>query len=157
MITGPLEQGWNTFLHYVNLPIHETAHLVFLPFGKFMHFLGGTLGQILFPLILSGFFLVKNRDGFAAAVCLWWTGQNFLDIAPYIDDARTQAATLVGGGVHDWGWLLGQMRILHLDHTIARTVFVIGAVIMISAMLWGGLVLWIQCRTMHNSKSKSSI
>lgn len=156
MITGPLEEGWNTFLHYVNLPIHETAHLVFLPFGTFMHFLGGTLGQILFPLVLAVFFLVKNRDAFASALCLWWTGQNFLDIAPYIDDARTQTAALVGGGVHDWGWLLGHMRMLHLDHAIARTVFVIGGIIMVTAMVWAGLVLVIQFGYMINARPKSN-
>ncbi len=144
MITSPLEEGWNTFLHNVNLPIHETAHLVFTPFGKFMHFLGGSLGQILLPFILMIAFLVKKRDAFAAAVCLWWTGQNFLDIAPYIADARAQAAPLVGGGIHDWGWLLGTMRIMPLDRTIAKAVFGTGAVIMILAMLWAAGILWLQ-------------
>ena len=35
------EAGW--FLDNVDLPIHETGHLVFSPFGEFMQFAGGTL------------------------------------------------------------------------------------------------------------------
>ena len=37
-------------LDAVDLPIHETGHLVFAPFGEFLQFLGGSLFQVLFPL-----------------------------------------------------------------------------------------------------------
>ncbi|HYW09618.1 MAG TPA: hypothetical protein VE913_21830, partial [Longimicrobium sp.] len=36
-------------LDSVDLPIHETGHLVFAPFGEFMGFLGGTLLQLILP------------------------------------------------------------------------------------------------------------
>lgn len=52
-------------------------------------FLGGTLGQVLMPVICLVTFLVKTRDPFGAAVALWWTGENLLDVAPYISDARS--------------------------------------------------------------------
>lgn len=101
MIIGPLAEAGNTFLHNVNLPIHETGHLIFMPFGQFMHFLGGTLAQLLMPLAIALTFMIKKQDAFGCAVCTWWFGQNFLDIAPHINDARSQALPLVGGGVHD--------------------------------------------------------
>ena len=45
--------------------------------------LGGTLGQLLVPLICMLTLLLKARDPFGAAVCFWWFGENFLDIASY--------------------------------------------------------------------------
>ena len=41
------------FLDGVNLAFHEAGHLFFAFFGQTLQFLGGTLGQLLFPLALS--------------------------------------------------------------------------------------------------------
>jgi hypothetical protein len=144
MITGPIEKGWSTFLHNIDLPIHETGHLVFLIFGRFMHFLGGSIFQILLPAIISAAFLIYKRDAFAAAVMFWWTGQNFLDVASYISDARAMSAHLVGGNIHDWNWLLGHMGLLHQDRQIAAIVFGLGVIIMILSVIWSGWILWLQ-------------
>ena len=157
MITGPVEKGWHTFLHNINLPIHETGHLVFMPFGRFIYFMGGSVFQILLPAIFSTVFLVWKRDAFAAAVIFWWTGQNFLDVASYINDARAMSANLVGGNIHDWNWLLGQMGRLHQDHQIAAAVFAIGAMIMILAVIWSGWILWLQTGSrIHVKKTSAS-
>src|SRR5690606_34248133 len=75
-----------SFLHSVNLPFHEYGHLMFSPFGTFWMFLGGSLFQILLPLFPLAYFMVWQRDNFAAAMMLWWCGQNFIDVAPYIAD-----------------------------------------------------------------------
>ena len=77
-----------SFLHLINLPFHEFGHLLFRPFGQYMASLGGTLGQLLMPAICFGVLLVQTRDPFGASAALWWFGENFLDIAPYINDAR---------------------------------------------------------------------
>ena len=84
-------------LHGINLAIHETGHFVFLPFGETMSFLGGSLFQVLLPLVFVGYFL-KERDPFAAGVALWWVGLNLWDVSPYIADAQAQMLPLVGGG-----------------------------------------------------------
>jgi hypothetical protein len=144
MITGPIEKGWCTFLHNIDLPIHETGHLIFLLFGRFAHFLGGSIFQILLPAIFSAAFLICKRDAFAAAVMFWWIGQNFLDVASYINDARAMSANLVGGNIHDWNWLLAHMGRLHQDRQIAAAVFAMGAVIMILSIIWSGWILWLQ-------------
>ena len=99
-----------SFLHLVNTPFHEAGHVFFRPFGSFLRSLGGTLGQLLMPLICTVVLLLQTRDTFAAAVSLWWFGENFLDIAPYIGDARAGVLPLLGGnfghsapyGFHDW-------------------------------------------------------
>jgi len=139
----------NSFLHLVNLPFHEAGHIIFRPFGAFITSLGGTLGQLIMPLICMGLLLVKTRDLFGASVALWWTGENFLDIAPYMNDARAGQLLLLGGnfghsapyGFHDWQYLLTESGLLQYDHILAKAVFLIGSVIMLLSLLWGGLLL----------------
>ena len=138
-----------SFMHLINLPFHEAGHIFFRPLGAFMTSLGGTLMQILVPATCLVVFLLKTRDPFAAAVALWWTGQNFLDIAPYIDDARAGELPLLGGnfghsspyGFHDWEFILNESGLLAHDHLIARISFVIGSLIMITALAWGAILV----------------
>jgi hypothetical protein len=47
---------------------------------------------------------------------------------------------LVGGGIHDWNFLLGKWRILKYDHTIANIVFTLGVFLMAGSMVWAFLV-----------------
>ncbi|MBP9812342.1 zinc ribbon domain-containing protein, partial [Candidatus Gracilibacteria bacterium] len=47
----------NSFIHGVNLIFHEAGHVIFMPFGKFMTILGGSLFQCMLPAILVGVFL----------------------------------------------------------------------------------------------------
>jgi len=139
----------SSFLHLVNLPFHEAGHIIFRPFGTFITSLGGTLGQLLMPSICTGVLLLKNRDPFGASVALWWVGENFLDIAPYMNDARAGQLPLLGGnfghsapyGFHDWQYLLTESGLLQYDHSLAKAVFAIGSAIMVLSLLWGGLLL----------------
>jgi hypothetical protein len=43
---------------------------------------------------------------------------------------------LVGGGIHDWNFLLGKWRILRYDRAIANVVFTLGVIIMTGSMVW---------------------
>jgi hypothetical protein len=139
----------NSFLHLVNLPFHEAGHIIFRPFGAFITSLGGTLGQLLMPSICMGVLLLKTRDSFGASVALWWAGENFLDIAPYMNDARAGQLPLLGGnfghsapyGFHDWQYLLTESGLLQYDHVLAKAVFMTGCAIMLLSLLWSGLLL----------------
>ena len=141
-------------LHLVNLPFHEAGHVFFRPFGPFITSLGGTLGQLLMPAICLGVLLVRTRDPFGAAVCLWWLGESFLDIAPYIADARARVLPLVGGGTgqsspygyHDWEYLLTESGLLHLDRALGGLSHLTGALLMLAALAWGLLLLRRQWR-----------
>lgn len=124
----------------VNLAIHEAGHVFFGPFGEFIGFLGGTLMQLIVPLTFMGYFLYK-RDQFAAAVLLWWVGQNLWNISVYIKDARSMELPLVGGGVHDWRVILGEMGLLPRDQEIGQTVFVVGALCYMVAIGWAVVTL----------------
>jgi hypothetical protein len=95
MLTHP-EVGW--FLDNVDLPIHETGHLVFSPFGEFMQFAGGTLFQLLLPAVFVGYFF-RQKDRHGASIALWWVAQNLWNVSVYVKDARALELPLVGGGV----------------------------------------------------------
>lgn len=136
-----------SFLHLVNLPFHEAGHILFSPFGSFFHVLGGTLGQLLAPFVVLSAFL-RNRNPFGAAAGLWWLGESFLDIAPYMDDARAGQLPLLGGvtgseveNYHDWEVILTRLGWLQHDHLIARISFAFGTILMLLALVWGGYVL----------------
>jgi len=143
-----------SLLHLVNLPFHEAGHVIFRPFGQFITSLGGTLGQLLIPIICLLALLLKNRDTFGAAVCLWWLGENFLDIAPYINDARAGQLPLIGGnfghsapyGFHDWEYLLTESGLLSWDHTLAGMAVLCGSLLMLVAVSWAAWLLLQQWR-----------
>lgn len=127
-------------LDNVDLAIHETGHLVFAPFGEWMTAFGGTLFQLVVPLTFVGYFL-RRGEWFGGSVCLWWVAQNCWNIARYIADARAQELPLVGGGEHDWFYLLSASRALESDLAIARTVRVVGALIYFCALAFGVITL----------------
>lgn len=128
---GPGDGTW--FLHGVSLGMHETGHLVFAPFGETMTILGGSLLQVLLPIVFAATFAVR-RAGYAAGICAWWVAQNVADVAIYVADARAEALPLVGGGEHDWAMLLLRWNRLDADVTIARALSHGAAVLAIVAL-----------------------
>jgi hypothetical protein len=161
-ILTPLESNYTaqSFLHMVNLPFHEAGHIIFRPFGKFIMTLGGTLGQLLMPLICFTVLLFKTRDTFGASVAFWWFGENFMDIAPYINDARALELMLLGGvtgkdviDYHDWEYILRKLGWLQYDHTLAALSYFIGIVIMLATFAWGGYLLIKQFKDLARTTS----
>ena len=136
----------DSVLHLPNLVFHEAGHVLFAVFGRFLAVLGGSLFQLALPLALAGAFL-RQHDPFGAAVCTWWAGQNLLDLAPYIADARALQLVLLGGRTgaevegHDWEYLLGQVGWLRFDRTIGLGAHQLGLMIMIAALVWGASYL----------------
>ncbi len=130
-----------------NLVFHEAGHILFLPLGSFMTSLGGSLMQFLVPLVCMATFIFKTRDLYAAAVALWWAGENLVDIAPYVADARALQLVLLGGHTgaevvgHDWEAILGALGWLPYDLTLGRACHRAGVLVMLGAIAWGGWVL----------------
>lgn len=120
-------------INLINLMFHEAGHMIFLFLGQFIGVLGGTLGQLLIPLIFMGYF-IRQGEYFSASVLFWWFGQNFIGIGAYIADARTQVLPLIGGE-HDWAYLLGEMNLLHKDVYLGGLVQNIGGGIMLTALI----------------------
>ncbi len=147
----------NSWFHNVDLIFHEAGHILFMPFGRYMMFLGGSLFQVLLPLIFVFAFLLTNKDAFAASVCLWWAGQSLMDLAPYIADARALRMPLLGGGTgadrpgsHDWANLLRPLGMLNQDTKIAAMVDFIGSGVLLIALAWGAYMLLVYYRSTMN-------
>lgn len=152
-----------SYMHLLNLPFHEAGHVIFSPFGRFIQVLGGTLGQLLAPLAVTLSFLFK-ADRFAATVGLWWLGQSFMDIAPYIDDARAGQLILLGGvtgseveDYHDWEIILTRLGLMQYDHLIARISFSCGVLLMLAALIWGGWTLYCRNKVQRNHIDPSGV
>jgi hypothetical protein len=151
----------HSFMHRVNLVFHEAGHVIFMPFGHFMMVLGGTLGQLLMPLIAGGALLIQNRDPFGASLALWWLGQSVMDTAPYINDARDLKLMLLGGGtgedrpgVHDWENILLDLNLIEHERAIALGADRLGEMLMILAFIWGGMVLRRQYAVMQSGGTR---
>jgi len=143
----------NSFMHRIDLVFHEAGHVVFMPFGSFMGVLGGTLGQLIMPIVVMVALIVTANDNFGGSVGLWWLGQSLMDCAPYIADARALKLQLVGGGsgrdrpgFHDWENILLDLNLIDHDLQIGAMAHVLGAVVMLVALAWGGYILLQQYR-----------
>jgi hypothetical protein len=126
--------AWH-FPDFINLPIHETGHLVFAWGGKTLAILGGTILQLLLPLVITISFH-RRDDALGAGSACWWVGQNHFNIARYVADARAQELPLVGGGEHDWFLLLVEWDLLDRDQDLARAIRLLGVVVMVAALWW---------------------
>lgn len=131
-----------TVLHLPDLIFHEAGHVLFMPFGPLMTSLGGSLFQCALPLLLAGAFL-RQGHRFGTIVCVWWCGQNLVDVAPYIADARSLQLVLLGGRTgaevegHDWEFILTSLGWLHLDRTLGLAAYRAGLVVMCGALAAG--------------------
>lgn len=145
-----------SFMHAIVLPIHEAGHMLFMPFGRFMTVLGGTLAQVLLPLVLMASFIFgfggSRRDNFAASLMLWWAAASIIDVAPYIWDAFDPKIMLLGGKTgaesdgHDWQNILGDLGLIKRAHLIAGIAHKLGLVVMLVAYAWGAALLYLQFR-----------
>jgi hypothetical protein len=121
-------EAWLPLVGDINVAVHEFGHMLFMPFGipvlgETMVILGGSLLQVVFPLIFVGYFLLskKHRDPHAAMICLWWASMSVAELAVYVADARARDLTLINGLTgkesdgHDWYNLLSQWGVLTRD------------------------------------------
>jgi hypothetical protein len=140
-----------SFLHGPLLVFHEAGHVLFIPFGEWLMFLGGTLGQLLLPALIVVVFLWKNRDPFGAALGLWLLGVSLLDVAPYVHDALDPQLMLLSGstgesGGHDWIYLLRSMGLLQRAPLLGALTHKLGALVLLLALAWAAWVLVLQRR-----------
>ncbi len=125
------------FIDGVNLAFHEAGHLFMTPFGRWMHFLGGTLGQLVFPVALVVYFLREDKP-FEASVCGLWTAESLMYVAWYMADAQAMAIPRVGGGIHDWNWMLSRMGLLPYCKGMAAALHLLASVGAIGALVLAG-------------------
>ena len=128
-----------SFIHGIDLVFHEAGHVIFGFFGEFIAVAGGSLMQVLIPVITTVAFL-RTRQWASAAVTLFWTGQSVTDVAIYAADGRARALPLLAEGmIHDWHYILGRLGLLQSAETVGRLIFILGASTMFAALVLLGL------------------
>jgi hypothetical protein len=150
------QYGGVPLLGGIDLAIHEFGHMLFMPFGiaflgHLMVILGGSLTQVMVPLIFVLYFL-RNRDGardvHAAMVCLWWTSINLLSVAIYCNDARAGVLMLISGETgqesdgHDWNNLLRIWGVLNKDTLIAARMRGVAWFLCVVSIVIGLIAAW---------------
>ncbi|MDO9167152.1 MAG: hypothetical protein Q7U13_13685 [Rhodoferax sp.] len=135
-----------SFMHRPLLVFHEAGHVIFMVLGEWMTIMGGTLGQLLMPMIMSGALLIRNRDPFGAAMGLWFFGVSLLDVAPYMYDALQPQLMLLSGttgedGGHDWIFLFSSMGLLPKAQLIGGLTHKAGALVVVLSLAWGAWLL----------------
>lgn len=139
------DADYGSLIGGLNLGIHELGHFVFGVFGDFMTAAGGTLLQIIAPLVAIIMFH-RQRDWFAISFALAWLGTNFYGIAPYAADARARTLPLVtpgpGDPIHDWYFMLARLGWLQHDELIGRFFRMCGTLAMITGIVFGAWLIW---------------
>jgi hypothetical protein len=128
--------GTYRWLDSLDLAIHETGHLVFSFGGETLTVLGGTLFQLIIPTAFA-VALWRRGDRHGATFPLWWLAQNCWNISVYVRDARAQELPLVGGGEHDWAFLLERAGLLERDQAVAGVVYLVGVVLYVITIVLG--------------------
>jgi hypothetical protein len=152
------EYGAVPLITDIDAAVHEFGHMLFMPFGimflgQTMMILGGSLIQVVFPLIFVVYFLRPHengvrRDVYAACVCLWWTSINLLGVAIYANDARAGVLMLINGqtgqdiGGQDWTHIFTAWGVLDQDTVIAARMRAVASLLCVASILAGVYVAW---------------
>lgn len=139
--------GWLTFianqtvpiLDWFDLAIHETGHLLTAFMPEVVMFFAGSVAQVAFPLAMAWYFGFKRNEHAAAGFCLAWAGTSAWDVSVYAADATTQALPLIGGGTHDWAWILGRFNALDRTEQVAGFIEATGALLLLMGIV---VALW---------------
>ena len=133
--------GWIPLLDSANLAFHEAGHPIIGAFSDRLMVYGGTIFQLAFPTVVAIHFARRGEPA-GLAMALVWLGENFLNVARYMADARAQELPLVGGGEHDWTEIFLRWGVLAQDAKIASCTRWLGVALMVGAVFW----LWRRCR-----------
>ncbi len=134
-------------LNGIDLFIHEAGHPILGLFGwRFLMVAGGTIFQLAFPIAFASHFY-KDGQPRSGDACVGWLGQSFLHIGIYAADARAQELPLVGGGEHDWTYLLGETGLLTHDVGVGRFFDFLGCAL----IAWAAVSIYVRTRSRASS------
>lgn len=125
--------------------MHELGHLLFIWAGETIHFLAGSVWQVVVPMGLAAYFWAIRRDLASASFLLAWTGASLHDVSVYIADAPFERLPLIGGD-HDWAFLLHGWDRMDMAAPLAGWVAGIGGILVLAAIGLAAAGPWIEDR-----------
>lgn len=128
------------FIDNFNLVIHEAGHILFIPLGEFMTIAGGSLFQVLVPLIFASYFFYQKKY-FSGALVLFMAGESLINVSVYAGDAMDMQLPLLGGddSIHDWNWMLDRLGWLNHTREIAGAIRALGTLTILAASAYAFL------------------
>jgi hypothetical protein len=138
----------------IDLFIHETGHLIFAIFGRFIGFLGGSLFQVIIPVASV---IVFGRSSLRSIpFTFYWTGQSMVNVSIYIGDAPYQRLQLISrGAIHDWRWILNQTGMMDCAADIALIVNTMGLFICCIGIAIGIYIVIKDCINLSSPASQA--
>lgn len=124
----------------VDLLIHEAGHPIFHIFGEFIGVAGGSIMQVLVPLVFFGYFVYRGQY-YSASFILFWVGQSTLNVFVYANDAVVMQLPLLSGmtgsegGFHDWNYLLDATGMLGHTKQVAAVIRILGTAAIVLAII----------------------
>ena len=125
---------------------HEIGHIICMPFGWTLHFAGGSIWQVLWWLLLALYVLFLRFQVTGALVFMTIVGHSFINMMPYIADARARELPLLFGmdsSHHDWWNLLNKYRLLEYDQQIADFAAGVGVTVLLLTAAAGIITTWL--------------
>ncbi|HAG27293.1 TPA: hypothetical protein DCG61_00700 [Patescibacteria group bacterium] len=126
------------FIDNVNLVIHEAGHVVFALFGNLIMLLGGTILQLLVPIVFILYFVFQKQI-YSASLLMYWLAINLFNVSVYVGDAVTMSLPLLTSdtSTHDWNQTFTILGILNHTDIISGIIFVTGLLVMVLALVLG--------------------
>lgn len=135
------KMDWH-FIDNADLIFHEAGHVIFMFFGFTLHIGGGSLMQVLIPLVFAGYFFLRQAY-FSTTAMFFWAGVSTVNVSVYAGDAvKMQLPLLTGDEAdHDWNQLLNYWGLIHYTDTVAAIILILG-IVFIALGLWVAWLGW---------------
>ncbi len=130
--------GWVPLVDDANFAVHEAGHPVFGLISPRLGVYGGTLAQLLFPLICMIEFARRDWT-LSYALCMIWLAESVLNVARYLGDARAMLLPLKGFSdhpMHDWNVILARWGLLNQDALLATGLRVFACLAIVWALVF---------------------
>jgi len=131
-----MNRGQITYVDQFHKVVHLSGQGIFGLMGDIPSVLGGTITQLLVPVLLIIFFYVNYLRKWLQ-LSFFLLGHTFLNISMYAGDAVARKFDLFGptDKVHDWNWMLTFFDALQYHTQVSDVFFILGAVFFLIAIL----------------------
>lgn len=141
-VAGPAGSFAGMVFYNSSVLPHELGHFIFGRYGTFACVAGGTILELLVPLVFIIYFFFTARF-FSAALSVSWLGETVIFVAVYMATAISQegeyympgegmvSADSYPGLVTDWNYLFNQLGVLRYAPEIAAATYRLGFVIVL--------------------------
>jgi hypothetical protein len=129
------DEAWVFLLDSANLALHEAGHPIVGLLSSRLTVYGGTIFQLLFPILFAHHFR-RGRQTAGWAASLLWLAENLMNVGRYMKDARAQELPLVGGGDHDWTEIFSRWGLLAHDVRLGNSLKLVGLALSAYAVWW---------------------